>query len=111
MSYIEKMCIGNWRFRSCSVYIQIFCFLFKACTSLSNPQHGSLSTPNGTELEDEAIYECDDGFELVGNSRRWCRSTGSWSGTAPTCKQIGRSLLKENSERIDKKVTDFFKGW
>ena len=91
--------------------MHIFCFIFKACPSLSNPQYGSLSIPKGTEFEDEDIYECDDGFELIGNSRRYCRSTGSWSGTAPTCKQIGRSLLKEKGETIDKKIRDFFKGW
>ena len=84
-----------------------FFIYFKACPKLSNPCEGSVSTPNGTEFEDEAIYECKRGFELVGNSRRYCRSTGSWSGTAPTCKQIGRSLLKEKSERIDKKSAKF----
>ena len=89
----------------------MFCFIFKACPSLSNPQYGSMLTLKRTEFEDEAIYECNEGFEMVGNSRRYCRSTGSWSGTAPTCKQIGRSLLKEKSKRDDQKITDFFKGW
>ena len=84
-----------------------FFIYFKACPTLSNPRDGSVSTPYGTEIREEAIYECKQGFELVGNSRRYCRSTGSWSGTAPTCKQIGRSLLKEKSERIDKKSAKF----
>ena len=74
-----------------------FFIYFKACSLLFNPSDGSVSTPEGTEFQDEAIYECEQGFELVGNSRRSCQSTGSWSGTAPTCKQIGRSLLKEKS--------------
>ena len=69
-----------------------------------------MSTPEGTEFENEAIYECKPGFELVGNSRRICQSTGSWSGDEPTCRQMGRSLLKEKSKRIDKMVGDFFKG-
>ena len=74
----------------------------KVCPTLSDPYDGAVSTPKGTEFQDEAIYECEQGFELVGNSRRSCQSTGSWSGTAPTCKQIGMSLLKEKSERVDK---------
>ena len=82
------------------------CFNFKACPALSTPQFVSMSTTKGTEFEDEAIYECNEGFEIVGNSRRSCQSTGSWSGTAPTCKQIGRSLLKEKSKRVDKKVAN-----
>ena len=66
-----------------------------------------MSTPKGTEFEDEAIYECNEGFEIVGNSRSSCQSTGSWSDTAPTCKQIGRSLLKEKSKKVDKKLQTF----
>ena len=85
----------------------IFFIYFKACLTLFNIHDGSVSTPNGTDFQDEAIYECKRGFELVGNSRRYCRSTGSWSGTAPTCKQIGRSLLKERSERVDKNLQTF----
>ena len=65
-----------------------------------------MSTPKGTDFEEEAIYECNEGFEIVGNSRRSCQSTGSWSGDEPTCKQIGRSLLKENSKMIKKKVAN-----
>ena len=66
-----------------------------------------MSTPKGTKFEDEAIYECNEGFEMVGNSRRCCQSTGSWSGTAPTCKQIGRSLLKEKCKRVDNWLQTF----
>ena len=65
-----------------------------------------MPTAKGNEFEDEAIYKCNEGFEMVGNSQRCCQSTGSWSGTAPTCKQIGRSLLKEKSKRVDKKVAN-----
>ena len=79
-----------------------FFIYFKVCPTLSDPYDGAVSTPKGTEFQDEAIYECEQGFELVGNSQRSCQSTGSWSGTAPTCKLIGMSLLKEKSERVDK---------
>ena len=81
-----------------------FFIYFKACPRLSNPWGGSVSTPEGIEFEDEAIFECKPGFELVGSSQIYCQSTGSWSGDEPTC---SRSLLKEKSERIDKKLPNF----
>ena len=47
-----------------------------------------MSIPNGYEFEAEAVYQCNSGYELNGNSHRYCLRHGSWSGTAPTCKQI-----------------------
>ena len=68
---------------------------------LANPTNGSVSIPDGNEIEDEAVYSCDPGFELSGNSRRCCRSSGSWSGTAPTCVQIGRSILRNTKQIVN----------
>ena len=48
-----------------------------------------MTKPTGTEVNAAAIYTCISGYELNGNSHRYCLSDGSWSGTAPTCKQIG----------------------
>ena len=70
-------------------------FYSKACPALQNPVDGSVSTPDGTEFQNEAVYSCSPGFELNGDRRRCCGSTGSWSGDAPSCVQIGRSFLKK----------------
>ena len=70
-------------------------FYSKACPALSNPAYGSVSTPDGTEFQNEAVYSCSPGFELNGDRRRCCGSTGSWSGDAPSCVQIGGSFLKK----------------
>ena len=67
---------------------------------LANPTNGSVSIPAGTEFEDEAVYSCYTGFELSGNNRRCCLSTGSWSGTDPTCVPTGRLILKKKNGRL-----------
>ena len=59
------------------------------CPPLSDPASGSVSTPDGQQAGDEAVYSCGFGFELSGANRRVCLSTGSWSGVAPTCEEIG----------------------
>ena len=33
----------------------------------------------------EAVYECEDGFELSGGATRKCQIDGEWSGDAPEC--------------------------
>ncbi|KAG8195193.1 hypothetical protein JTE90_027937 [Oedothorax gibbosus] len=44
---------------------------------------GSLFTfPN------KVSFECDEGFELKGNGIRFCKTSGSWSGTLPKCERI-----------------------
>ena len=62
---------------------------------LANPSDGSVTTTAGNEFESEAVYECDPGFELSGNSRRCCLSSKLWSGTDPTCVAIGKSILRK----------------
>ena len=40
-------------------------------------------------------YRCDSGFTLDGNSLRTCLSSGTWSGTEPSCK--GMKVTHKNS--------------
>ena len=60
------------------------------CDKPANPSHGSVETPDGTEIGDEAIYTCDVCYAMDGNDVRTCLPTGYWSGQAPTC---SRKLL------------------
>lgn len=32
-------------------------------------------------------YTCNEGFEMIGQSRRYCQSDGQWSGQAPQCER------------------------
>ena len=70
--------------------------LLQACPPLSNPGNGTVSVEDGTEFEDEAIYTCGEGYELVGSNHRVCGSDGSWTSTEPMCVFIGRLILNES---------------
>ena len=60
-------------------------FLGVVCGSLDNPENGQVSL-TGTTVGSKAIYSCNKGFVLDGNSRRTCQINGKWSGEAPVCK-------------------------
>ena len=47
----------------------------------------------GNNPGDRAIYSCNSGYKLVGQSTRTCQNNGKWSGDAPTCTQIVCSNL------------------
>ena len=56
------------------------------CGSLANPTNGRVSYPYETTYRDTATYSCNTGYNLDGSSTRRCSSTGSWSGSEPTCR-------------------------
>ena len=56
------------------------------CGSLPDPANGRVDHTAGTSLGQTAIYSCNTGYNLVGDSTRTCQATGNWSGSAPTCK-------------------------
>ena len=55
------------------------------CGSLPDPANGRVDHTAGTSLGQTAIYSCNTGYNLVGDSTRTCQATGNWSGSAPTC--------------------------
>ena len=65
------------------------------CPFLPDPENGNIVFDDLTfEFGTTAIYECDVGFGLSGDSTvRICRgdgtsTTGEWTGTAPTCDRM-----------------------
>ncbi len=40
---------------------------------------------SGVTVDSAAVYRCNIGFELVGESSRTCQSSGLWSGAEPIC--------------------------
>ena len=67
----------------------IFLFLTAVdCRSLPDPANGQVDHTAGTSLGQTAIYSCNTGYNLVGDSTRTCQATGNWSGSAPTCQSM-----------------------
>ena len=62
-------------------------FLIGACPALGDPANGMVTWTSLT-TGGVATYECDPGFELVGQETRTCQSESEWSGEAPTCEPI-----------------------
>ena len=54
------------------------------CPRLEPPANGSVSFPT-TGFGAVAIYECDEGFRLVGDRERRCQAISRWSGEPPVC--------------------------
>ena len=65
------------------------------CGDLDDPRNGDV-TVGGTRVGAKAVYRCDSGFKLRGDSVRQCQSNGRWSGNEPTCESIStrRDALK-----------------
>ena len=55
------------------------------CPDLDDPVYGSVNVTDNTPGS-TAHYECDEGFELVGEEYCECLYNGYWSGEAPVCK-------------------------
>ncbi|XP_076821926.1 protein lev-9-like isoform X2 [Clavelina lepadiformis] len=45
----------------------------------------------------EVIYTCNDGYVLVGSSKRTCRSDKKWTGSAPYCKAVCSTPMRTSS--------------
>ena len=58
------------------------------CGSLPDPANGQVDHTAGTSLEQTAIYSCNTGYTLVGDSTRTCEAIGNWSGSAPICQGV-----------------------
>ena len=54
------------------------------CPDLEPPGNGEVRL-SGRLIGDSAMYECSDGFELIGSVIRTCLQTGVWSGNEPEC--------------------------
>ena len=63
------------------------------CGSLPDPANGQVDHTAGTSLGQTAIYSCNTGYNLVGDSTRTCQATGNWSGSAPTCQGMYVCML------------------
>ena len=65
-------------------FTTLYIFAVVDCGSIGDPENGEV-TFSETTFGSLATYECDEGFELVGEATRTCEATGEWSGEEPVC--------------------------
>lgn len=54
------------------------------CPDLEELPNGHF-TGNGTSYRSTALYECAEGYLLIGTALRTCKATGQWTSRMPTC--------------------------
>ena len=61
------------------------------CPALSTLQNGTVNPANATTSNSDngtvVLFECDDGFELVGDDTTTCLANSSWENTIPACSE------------------------
>ena len=75
------------------VYSDLFSFFLNTalpCNVMLTPSNGKIvGCTSGSmglgHVGDICYLECNNGYEMVGNSTRTCQSDGNWSGTDTTC--------------------------
>ncbi|KAH3691027.1 hypothetical protein DPMN_191513 [Dreissena polymorpha] len=59
--------------------------VIKDCGQLKNPTKGKVDMSKGSTYQAVARYTCNRGYDLIGDEKRMCQSTGTWSGIQPSC--------------------------
>ena len=59
-------------------------FVAVDCGGLPAPSNGRITVTAST-FGGKATYNCDTGYDLIGNTSRMCAANGDWTGSAPTC--------------------------
>ena len=78
------------------IIITIFIIIAITCPKLSAPRYGSVQQ-TGNTYGARAVYQCNKGFQLDGNTDRNCLLSGQWSGSTPTCKgKLCTSIIQCN---------------
>lgn len=69
------------------------CLCFADCGELVAPGNGSVDTTAGTTFGLTATFQCDNGYDLVGDATRQCQADATWSNADPTCEPKGNCAL------------------
>ena len=67
-------------------FLEIFCHPKVVENDFAN---GVVSCTNANHYESVCFFRCDDGYRLIGESRRVCQENQNWSGLSPVC-QLGK---------------------
>lgn len=69
------------------LYLFTNCIIANGCPMPPKPDYGYVE-PRGIQriaVNDPAIYVCEEGYELRGQSQRICQNDGNYATDAPTC--------------------------
>lgn len=64
--------------------ISKICLSVKSCGHPGSPLHGKLIGHYFTYGQ-TVTFECDNGFNLTGDSSLYCNASGEWEGMRPSC--------------------------
>ena len=64
---------------------QLPCIVGIPCDPILNGTNGGIASSGGTSYPSNVTYECDEGYNLVGNATISCSTSGTWSSEPPTC--------------------------
>lgn len=59
----------------------------KSCGDPGQIEHAKRHGESFT-VASSVLYTCEDGFEMIGQARRYCQSDNQWSGQPPQCEPI-----------------------
>lgn len=96
----SRICLANGSWDGMSPVCKLI-----QCGNLTNPQNGTVYMPVERVYLSQAIYNCSDGFAMVGNTLSTCQLDGNWSHSPPECIQQNsinsncklRAILKFNN--------------
>ena len=89
----------------------MFILIIDYCPTLLDPTNGIVSFSmmandnNSYQLDTIATHECNDGFDLVGNSTRTCvdgdaSGTAVWSRMEPTCESKASLSISNKQTKL-----------
>lgn len=61
------------------------------CPELGPVLYGRI-VGDGRRFEDKVHYECEEGYEVMGDDMRQCQADGTWSGDNPECSAVSCGL-------------------
>lgn len=66
-------------------------FFLAVCDPLIPSDHVNVEMSNDLIPGAVAVYTCDDGYEMIGDHKRFCLATGTWGGSEPNCISKGKN--------------------
>ena len=68
-------------------------FIGVDCSTPKQLRDGTVSY-DGTGYNMVVVYKCDEGYSLIGPSKRVCQSNGKWSGEEPLCERENTAVVQ-----------------